>query len=304
MPTLYEVLDVDRDADRARIQAAFRDRVKAVHPDHSDDPDARDEFQRVYTAQEVLADPAERERYDAMGHAAYIRRHGDPDLWELPGGEGSGPSSADPDRASAGPADQQSSRDARDRSATGPGSTGDGPTAHGSTGDGSTGPGSTGGQSPGERARASSGSRAYRRESVVDGDVAWVAGEGTWTARQSVPQSPAAGRRADLQRLLGSTQSLVIAGALLVFYPLVAYGAISPRLPLPLNLIVAVCLVVIVAYLVTIPEFGLTVFLGWGIVGGIALLVGGASLPLAVGYLLVTWVPAGLAGLTMLAIRY
>ncbi|MFB6162877.1 MAG: DnaJ domain-containing protein, partial [Halococcoides sp.] len=86
MPTLYEVLDVERDADRARIQAAFRDRVKAVHPDHSDDPDAREKFQRVYTAQEVLCDPAERQRYDTIGHASYVRQHGDPDLWNLSSG--------------------------------------------------------------------------------------------------------------------------------------------------------------------------------------------------------------------------
>ncbi|AWB27861.1 J domain-containing protein [Halococcoides cellulosivorans] len=287
MPTLYEVLDVDRDADRTHIKSAFRDRVKAVHPDHSDHPDARDAFERVYTAKEVLTDPAERERYDTMGHADYIRQHEDPALWEV-------------DETPAGSTAKGSTHRSR--------TTGSTQATRGQTQTSATtaGTGPASGQANGHsRSRhRRSRNRYARRESVVDEDVSWADGQGTWTARQSVPASPAAGRRTDLRRIVGSTQSLVIAGALALFYPAIALGAFTPAFPLVFNAMVLVCLIVIATYLLAIPEFGLAIFGGWGVLGGIGLLLVGPTLPLAIGYLLSTWVPAGLALLTMAVIRY
>lgn len=49
------VLDLSRGADQAAIRQAYRDRVKAVHPD-ADDGD-EDEFRRVRTAYERLTGP-------------------------------------------------------------------------------------------------------------------------------------------------------------------------------------------------------------------------------------------------------
>lgn len=72
--TFYEVLDVDADASAETIEEAYRDRVKEYHPDVSDRPNAREEFQRINRAREVLTDRDERARYDRLGHEAYLDR--------------------------------------------------------------------------------------------------------------------------------------------------------------------------------------------------------------------------------------
>jgi curved DNA-binding protein CbpA len=58
-------------------------------------PDAADRFKRVTAARETLLNASERARYDRLGHAAYVRSHGDRSLWTLDdgrtGGRGSSP---------------------------------------------------------------------------------------------------------------------------------------------------------------------------------------------------------------------
>ncbi|ELY69293.1 J domain-containing protein [Natrinema versiforme] len=70
--TYYDVLKVDPTATRDEIEAAYRERVLETHPDHSDDPDAAEQFQRVTTAKSVLTDGTERARYDRLGHESYV----------------------------------------------------------------------------------------------------------------------------------------------------------------------------------------------------------------------------------------
>lgn len=53
-PPPHEVLDVAPDASRADVKAAFRERVKNVHPDHNDHEDEDEEFYRVKTAKEAM----------------------------------------------------------------------------------------------------------------------------------------------------------------------------------------------------------------------------------------------------------
>lgn len=72
--TFYDVLGVHEDADTAAIEAAYRERVRELHPDVSDETDARERIQRVNRAREVLTDPAERSRYDRLGHETYLDR--------------------------------------------------------------------------------------------------------------------------------------------------------------------------------------------------------------------------------------
>lgn len=72
--TFYEVLSVDPDADRETIQRAYREQVKAYHPDVSDHPNARERFKRITRAKTVLTDRRERKRYDRLGHEAYLAR--------------------------------------------------------------------------------------------------------------------------------------------------------------------------------------------------------------------------------------
>jgi curved DNA-binding protein CbpA len=74
--TLYDVLGVSEDADSDAIEAAYRERVKQCHPDLSDHPRAAQRLEWVVRAAEVLTDPAERQRYDRLGHAAYCDAEG------------------------------------------------------------------------------------------------------------------------------------------------------------------------------------------------------------------------------------
>jgi DnaJ-class molecular chaperone with C-terminal Zn finger domain len=80
--TFYGVLGVAADAERERIRRAYRSLVKECHPDVSDDPDAPERFKRLTVARDVLLDDTERERYDRVGHDAYVRMHVDSAVWE------------------------------------------------------------------------------------------------------------------------------------------------------------------------------------------------------------------------------
>lgn len=77
----YSVLGVEPGADGEAVERAYRERVKEVHPDVTDDPDAPREFARLTVARDVLVDDEERGRYDRLGHAAYIRAHVDASVW-------------------------------------------------------------------------------------------------------------------------------------------------------------------------------------------------------------------------------
>ncbi|WP_255194898.1 DnaJ domain-containing protein [Halorarius litoreus] len=74
--TFYELLSVAPDASRETIERAYREQVKGHHPDVSDDPNARARFKRLTRAKEVLTDAQERQRYDRLGHEAYLSREG------------------------------------------------------------------------------------------------------------------------------------------------------------------------------------------------------------------------------------
>ena len=64
----YKVLGVARSASQPEIQKAYRALAKKHHPDmHPDDKSAKDRFQRIQRAYEVLSDPKKREMYDRFG---------------------------------------------------------------------------------------------------------------------------------------------------------------------------------------------------------------------------------------------
>jgi curved DNA-binding protein CbpA len=63
---LYKILGIASTADDSRIKAAFRHRVKAVHPDlHPDSARADERFRELMQAYEVLRDGRARAAYDA-----------------------------------------------------------------------------------------------------------------------------------------------------------------------------------------------------------------------------------------------
>jgi DnaJ-class molecular chaperone len=64
----YKTLGVKRDASQADIQKAYRDLARKYHPDlNPDDKKAKEKFQKLKAAFEVLNDPSKRELYDRYG---------------------------------------------------------------------------------------------------------------------------------------------------------------------------------------------------------------------------------------------
>jgi len=64
----YETLGVARNASQADIQKAYRNLARKYHPDlNPDDKSAKEKFQTVQRAFDVLNDPSKREMYDRYG---------------------------------------------------------------------------------------------------------------------------------------------------------------------------------------------------------------------------------------------
>ncbi|EMT66265.1 hypothetical protein ACKRZS_009372 [Fusarium odoratissimum] len=76
-PDPYEILGVAKDAQLPEIRSAHRKLVLKCHPDKVQDPTLKaqkqDEFQRVQTAYELLADEKARKRYDDQARLAELR---------------------------------------------------------------------------------------------------------------------------------------------------------------------------------------------------------------------------------------
>ncbi|WP_436924561.1 DnaJ domain-containing protein [Halosimplex amylolyticum] len=69
--TFYDLLGVADDATTEEIETAYREAIKRVHPDVSDDVDAGERTKRLNKAKRVLTDEDERARYDRLGHETY-----------------------------------------------------------------------------------------------------------------------------------------------------------------------------------------------------------------------------------------
>lgn len=65
----YQTLGVERNASEADIKSAFRQKARKLHPDVNKAEDAKERFQEVSRAYEVLSDPEMRQRYDQFGEA-------------------------------------------------------------------------------------------------------------------------------------------------------------------------------------------------------------------------------------------
>ncbi len=64
----YQVLGVDKTASQDDIKKAFRKLARKYHPDlNPGDPTAKDKFQVINEANEVLGDPVKRKKYDEYG---------------------------------------------------------------------------------------------------------------------------------------------------------------------------------------------------------------------------------------------
>ena len=64
----YKVLGVGQDASQDEIRKAYRKLAKRYHPDiNKDDPAAKERFQEINEANEVLGNPERRKKYDEYG---------------------------------------------------------------------------------------------------------------------------------------------------------------------------------------------------------------------------------------------
>lgn len=64
----YKVLGVEKSATQEEIRKAYRREAKKYHPDiNKDDPQAKERFQEINEANEVLGDPEKRKKYDEYG---------------------------------------------------------------------------------------------------------------------------------------------------------------------------------------------------------------------------------------------
>lgn len=64
----YKILGVDKNATQEEIRKAYRKQAKRYHPDiNKDDPQAKERFQEINEANEVLSDPEKRKKYDEYG---------------------------------------------------------------------------------------------------------------------------------------------------------------------------------------------------------------------------------------------
>lgn len=88
MDDYYSILKVDRGASQADIQKAYRKLAAKYHPDmNQGNKKAKETFQKIQKAYEVLNDPAKRQLYDQYGSAYEAVAEGDaPGGWRPTGG--------------------------------------------------------------------------------------------------------------------------------------------------------------------------------------------------------------------------
>jgi DnaJ-class molecular chaperone len=91
----YETLGVSRQATPEEIQKAYRQMARKYHPDlNPNDTSAKEKFQKVQAAFDVLNDPQKRQRYDQFGDAYETFGGGGPQPgphpWAGAGGPGAG----------------------------------------------------------------------------------------------------------------------------------------------------------------------------------------------------------------------
>ncbi|EAR85979.2 DnaJ domain protein (macronuclear) [Tetrahymena thermophila SB210] len=66
--TLYDLLDIEKDATIEQIKKAYKKLALKIHPDkNKDDPQAKEKFQKIVEAYNILSDPEKKKVYDETG---------------------------------------------------------------------------------------------------------------------------------------------------------------------------------------------------------------------------------------------
>jgi len=345
----YDLLGVSEDASTAVIEDAYREEIKRVHPDVSDDVDAGERTKRLNKAKQVLTDEDERAQYDSVGHETYLSGGSTGPETTESSGPGATATSGNTHAAGAtsttsGTASSRSRSDGgtgggyerhrrsgttgrtrRQRSATANESQTN--TATGTaTGSNSTWSGRRDGNGQGRsspsRGPAWQSARTRRATGGAAGATAtgpsgqrqasagstggtsatrsWNAWEQTrsWAVRQGGTDRPGF----DPNQLVPTEQSVLLMVSTFFLYPFFVASALYPLFPVVARFLVALCTLMMFAYLLSVPEVSVAVFGLWSVLAPVALVVlpgvGLFSL-LGVVALSTTWVPFGLSVLTL-----
>ncbi|WP_276272018.1 DnaJ domain-containing protein [Haloarcula litorea] len=306
--TFYDVLGVSEDATTEEIEAAYRERLKESHPDVSDAADARESTKRIVAARDVLVDEAERERYDRIGHAAYV---GDTSAGARDGETNSNPAEAarragygrESDERTGGENGGTRERDGRGRARErrrrerrASERVRDADTGGEGTSE-PTGPDSTGEAATDAGAAATSGPR---------GDTSTVGGYASggespaWAASATYSVRDSAGPDRDIRRLVPTGRELTLLGITFALYPVLLLSAVLPAFPVVVNAIVAGCALLVVGYLQSMPRIAILAFGGWSVLTPLVLLWLNVGLLSLVGVIALcgTWLPFGFSLLT------
>ncbi|PJA38978.1 molecular chaperone DnaJ, partial [candidate division WWE3 bacterium CG_4_9_14_3_um_filter_41_6] len=71
MQSYYEILGISAKASDAEIKSAYKKLAKKYHPDVNKEASAKNTFQQVSKAYQILSDPQKRAAYDRMGHDTF-----------------------------------------------------------------------------------------------------------------------------------------------------------------------------------------------------------------------------------------
>lgn len=291
--TFYDVLDVERTATQGEITDAYRQKVKEYHPDVSERDDAAAVFKRVVQAEEVLGDEAERERYDRLGHDAYVRRveganaaGSEQSPWTTEdrreNTHDAGFGGMDAGASTVGDARSQSRSQQATQSAGVGGDTGDADSSMGF------------GRAASRQSSAgwSEDTDSYNRWSEDAYNEGGIGGDDSSFAVRDWDEEEGDAQAVTLRF---TQQFAIFSAALFVIYPMILY-LISPSFPPVVNLVGALCILLVVGYSLTVPKLSLVAFGAWSLLAPIAVLtVTSWSLWVEALALLAAWVPFGFA---------
>ncbi len=75
MATYYQIIDISQNASQDDIKKAFRKKAKRLHPDVNKSKGAKEKFQQLNEAYQVLTDPNKRRLYDIrLRHGIVVKK--------------------------------------------------------------------------------------------------------------------------------------------------------------------------------------------------------------------------------------
>ena len=301
--TYYDRLGVPEDATTAEIKRAYRERVKRTHPDVSDADDASERTKRLIEAKGVLVDEDERARYDRLGHDQYVSTVNTDTSPPNTGGDATA-SSHETTTETDGSADTDDAASGRERSGRG-GRRGSGWSEASQEAWENTATTSAGASTT-QKTSQDAWQDSERKNRQRRGETTQTSSpSGSWRTWDTDGAYSVGSDRGYDGPELANGQSLVLLCTTFLFYPLMLAAALYPPFPLLVNALLALCVLLIIAYLQSIPTVGVVVFGTWSVLVPLIFASLGLNLFSFVGLAAVagTVLPLGLSALTRTVIQ-